>query len=402
MLDSSRDTLNATRDYEYSIQVNRWFLTPMGAWPRVTETSRAQQLLAKLLRLTCHSLMISSIVPCILFILFEDTSLEERMKSIGPMSHFLMGELNYCCLLAKANDILYCVEQVKQDWRNVKKPVHRDLMLKNAKLGRSIACIAAFCMHTGVGSDEIVTGLRMSTFYVGNESYSMYPLPCTFYTKLMDTRFSPTNEIMFVLQCLSGFIVNSVTVGACGLGAVLAMHACGQLNVVMSKLDDLVDAKGQEERVAQRKLGFIVEHHLRTLSFIRNIENVMNLICLVELVGCTLNMCMLEYYLLTEKSKEKLASYVIVYVSMTFNIFIFCYIGETLTEQCTKVGEKVYMTEWYRLPHKTALGLVMIISRSSMVIKITAGKFLQMSVATFGDVFKASFAYFNMIRTVAM
>lgn len=44
------------------------------------------------------------------------------------------------------------------------------------------------------------------------------------------------------------------------------------------------------------------------------------------------------------------------------------------------------MTEWYRLPHKTALGLVMIISRSSVVIKITAGKFIRISLATFGDV----------------
>lgn len=44
------------------------------------------------------------------------------------------------------------------------------------------------------------------------------------------------------------------------------------------------------------------------------------------------------------------------------------------------------MTEWYQLPHKTALGLVLIISRSSMVIKITAGKFIQISIATFAAV----------------
>ena len=44
------------------------------------------------------------------------------------------------------------------------------------------------------------------------------------------------------------------------------------------------------------------------------------------------------------------------------------------------------MTEWYRLPPKTALGLVLVISRSSMVVKITAGKFVQISIATFGAV----------------
>lgn len=44
------------------------------------------------------------------------------------------------------------------------------------------------------------------------------------------------------------------------------------------------------------------------------------------------------------------------------------------------------MTEWYYLPHKTALGLILIISRSSMVIKLTAGKLIHLSIATFGDV----------------
>ena len=94
---------------------------------------------------------------------------------------------------------------------------------------------------------------------------------------------------------------------------------------------------------------------------------------------------------------------------MVFNIFIFCYIGEIVQEQVrnvaskeiplvelifnlsnrrqgARIGEKVYMTEWYRLPHKISLGLVMIISRSNMVVKITAGKFIQISIATFGTV----------------
>ena len=54
--------------------------------------------------------------------------------------------------------------------------------------------------------------------------------------------------------------------------------------------------------------------------------------------------------------------------------------------QGNRIGENVYMTEWYRLPHKISLGLVMIISRSNLVVKITAGKFIQISIATFGAV----------------
>ncbi|KAK9299134.1 hypothetical protein QLX08_007752 [Tetragonisca angustula] len=394
------------RDYEYSIQVNRWLLQPIGAWPKLTKTSRTEKLLSRILNVACHTVIIFTIVPCVLYILYEDESVEARMKVVGPMSHWLMGELNYCCLLMRSNDIAHCVEHVERDWQIVQSADDRRLMLKNAKFGRFVACMAAACMHSGVLLYNMITGFKKIAFHVGNDSYSMYLLPCPVYTNLLDVRFSPVNEIVFALQFLSGFIVTSVTVGACGLAAVLAMHACGQLNVVTARLNELVDTKVEEERegaqIAQRKLGFIVEHHLRTLSLMEYIEKVMNKICLVELVGCTMNMCMLKYYFLTEKSKEVLVAYAIIYVAMVFNIFIFCYIGEIIQEQGNRIGENVYMTEWYRLPHKISLGLVMIISRSNMVVKITAGKFIQISIATFGAVFKTSFAYLNMIRTIAM
>ena len=46
----------------------------------------------------------------------------------------------------------------------------------------------------------------------------------------------------------------------------------------------------------------------------------------------------------------------------------------------------VYMTNWYHLPYKNALDLIMVIGRSSVVTKIKAGKLIHMSIYTFGDV----------------
>ncbi|CAL1689200.1 unnamed protein product [Lasius platythorax] len=183
------------------------------------------------------------------------------------------------------------------------------------------------------------------------------------------------------------------------------MHAYAQLSVLFSWLNKLIVDKNNENKFAERRLAIIVEHHLRVLSFISRMESIMRNICLVELLGCTMNMCLLAYYSITWWNKidaNSIVAYIIVYISMSFNIFIFCYIGEILTQQCKKVGETAYMTDWYRLPHKTALGLILIISRSSAVIKITAGKFIQLSIATFSDVMKTSFVYLNILRTVTM
>lgn len=51
-----------------------------------------------------------------------------------------------------------------------------------------------------------------------------------------------------------------------------------------------------------------------------------------------------------------------------------------------KVGEIVYITKWYCLLVKKILDLILIIARSNMVIELTAGKIIQMSIYTFGDV----------------
>jgi len=51
------------------------------------------------------------------------------------------------------------------------------------------------------------------------------------------------------------------------------------------------------------------------------------------------------------------------------------------------------MINWYQLPHRTALCLILIIMRSSNVIKITAGKLVHLSIATFGDVSNISIKF---------
>ena len=73
-------------------------------------------------------------------------------------------------------------------------------------------------------------------------------------------------------------------------------------------------------------------------------------------------------------------------INITLNTFLICYIGEVLTERCKEIGNMVYMTNWYRLPKKDILNLIMIITRSSVEYKMTAGKIIDMSVITFGNV----------------
>ncbi|KAF3054506.1 Odorant receptor 258 [Nylanderia fulva] len=398
-------SIKLTSNTDYSLQLARWFLLPIGIWPRMNTATKFEKFSSCVHILICIFLIAIVAVPCFLYVSLEEKDIEIKLSTIGPLSHWIMGLINYCLLLSRKNNIRECMRHMEMDWRLIQKFEDRQVMLQQAKFGRFVAGICAIFMQSGVFLFFISKSLTTTIVIIGNETMSMHLLAWPIYSKFIDTRFSPANEIMQIIEMLSTFIVNSVTVGACSLDAIFAMHACAQLSVLFSWLNKLIVDKNNNNDCAKQRLGIIVKHHLRVLSFISRMESIMRNICLVELLGCTMNMCLLSYYLITWWNKidaNSLISYTIVYISMSFNIFIFCYIGEILTQQCKKVGETAYMIDWYRLPHRTALGLILIISRSSAAIKITAGKFIQLSIATYSDVMKTSFVYLNMLRTVTV
>ncbi|XP_067213939.1 odorant receptor 82a-like isoform X2 [Linepithema humile] len=388
---------------DYSLQLTRWFLMPIAAWPQDSTSTTVERLSLRVHVVACSSLIAIVMVPCMLYVSLEEKDVQMKLNAMGPLSHWIMGTINYWLLLSRGGDIRECVQHMEMDWRLVRKTDDRGLMLRYAKIGRFIAGFCAVFMQSGTFLFTIAKAMTSTPVIIGNETTLVHPMTCPIYSKFIDTRFSPANEIMLAIELLSCFIVNSITVGACSLAAVFAMHAYGQLDMLFSWLNNLVADEDKGNEFAEQRLATIVEHHLRVLSFISRMENIMQHICLVELVGCTMNMCLLAYYSIMNWSDfdaARITSHIIIYVSMAFNIFIFCYIGEILTEQCKNVGEKAYMTDWYKLPRRTALGLILIIARSSNVIKITAGKLFQLSIATFGDVIKTSVVYLNILRTM--
>lgn len=251
------------RNNNYSLQINRWFLKSIGAWPELPTSSITERTLSSILRLICHILIALTVVPSILYILIEEKDIRLKLKAVGPTSHWLMGGINYCSLLYQKKQIQMSIEHMENDWRMAKREHDREVMLRNAKLGRTIAGVCALIMQGGIFSYNIARGTSPIIVVIGNETVAIGRLPCPSFNKIVDTRFSPVYEIVLTLQCLSTIVVNNTTVGACGLAAVFAMHACGQLSVVMSRLEELVEENQYD--IVQKKLTSLVERHLRAL-----------------------------------------------------------------------------------------------------------------------------------------
>ncbi|XP_020295549.1 uncharacterized protein LOC109860688 [Pseudomyrmex gracilis] len=296
---SSQQNLAVIVDYHLrvlSLQVNRWFLLPIGAWPLANTSNAMLKILARLHVLVCATLIFVIMFPCLLYILIEEKNVKLKLKAIAPLIHRVMGTVNYWTLIMRSDDIRNCIRHMEADWKTVRRAKDRDIMMQHAKFGRFIASICAVIMQGGACFFNIAQAVKTTTFIFDNETYTMHPMTCPVYSKFVDTRFTPVNEIMLTVQFMSTFVASCSTVGACSLAAVFAMHACGQLNVLYVWLDDLAKYQEKRSRETQRKLAVAVEHHLRILSFIKCVESIMHKASLAELAGCTINMCLLGYY----------------------------------------------------------------------------------------------------------
>ncbi|KAL0117042.1 hypothetical protein PUN28_010124 [Cardiocondyla obscurior] len=220
---------------------------------------------------------------------------------------------------------------------------------------------------------------------------------------IIDTHRALISEIFICVQCVAGFVTQSINAAACSLTAVLAMHAYGRLEILMQWIVHLVDGRDDLSSNLDERLATIVEEHVRILRFISLTEKIIHEISLVEIIGCTLNICFLGYYVIMEWHIAEFANqvtYILLLTSFTFNIFIFCYIGELVADQCKRLSEISYMIDWHRLPGRKALAVILMIAMSNSSVKLTAGNIIDLSFSSFGDVIKTSVAYLNMLRTL--
>ncbi|XP_032669640.1 uncharacterized protein LOC116843368 [Odontomachus brunneus] len=382
-------------DVHFTMQLCRWVLKPIGIWhPIYGQASRYDKFISVILFIICLAALCFVLIPSGIYTVFRAKDINIRIKLIGPVGFCLTTTIKYCYLGVRAASFGKFIHHVEDDWRIVQDKDHREIMLKNAFTGRRLTSLCALFLYTGGLS--YTTIMPLSSRIKINGTIISRPHTYPGYDIFFDPETSPTYEIVFCIHCLYSLITYNITTAACSLAAIFVTHACGQVQILMTLLDDLVEGNKNKDTTVDNRLSIIVRHHVRILRFSEDVEEVLREIFLMELMTSTMIICLLEYYCLTEWENSNavaILTYCILLVSFSFNVLIFCYIGEILMEQYTKIGLAAYGVNWYDLSGNKAINLVMIITMSHYPPKLTAGKFVDLSINTFGVV---SFLYYHI------
>lgn len=81
-------------------------------------------------------------------------------------------------------------------------------------------------------------------------------------------------------------------------------------------------------------------------------------------------------------------------------LFLYSYGGDYLTWQNEGLGQAVYESVWYNFSTNTMRDLGFVMMRAGKPIRVTAGKFFVMTLATFMDILKIAVSYISVLRVM--
>ncbi|XP_020279266.1 odorant receptor 13a-like [Pseudomyrmex gracilis] len=390
-------------DFYYAAQVSIWLLKPIGAWPLQQRATKLKTLVHGSSIVIVTFLQLFMIVPWITCIITAKMSFYEIVRTACPLIFSITVFLRYLLLLCHRNEIRSCIDLIIEDWLSTTMAKDRQIMLANAKAGRFFGIISVAFMF-GSGLPYACMPIILP-FAVNEDNVTIRSLPNPCDLIFLDVQVSPVYEVAYALEFCSSFILFTVFCGICSLTAKFVSHACGQCEILMYFFEEMIDGGDHNRGTIDQRISTTITRHLRILRFVSDIDKVLNEICLAEFVNASCNICLLGYYVIVDwnnqESMLQIFVYFLAFVSITFNIYIFCYIGEQLVDHCQKIGTKCYMIEWYRLPQNKARNLIFPIIMSNYPVELTAGRMLKMTMSSFSNILKTSMAYFNLLREVS-
>lgn len=263
LLSQTRTNKNYEHDIEYVTKQSQFLLRILGIWPLLERDLSALEIIFKiLLKTICCALVCVIVVPGFLYCMFfTEEEPHAKLTMIAPIIYSFIALAKYGTLICYEDEIRTCLRHIKDDWKFIVISNARDIMMEKAKIGRNmftVCCTMLYC--AGLSFHTIVPLTKGKLF--SDENNTFRPLAFAGYFILFDEQRSPAYEIMTLLQFCGGFVMYSVTIVIYGLAALLVMHACAQMKILIMLMEELVDETCTEKNVNE-KLSMVVEHQIR-------------------------------------------------------------------------------------------------------------------------------------------
>ncbi|EFN78908.1 hypothetical protein EAI_02321 [Harpegnathos saltator] len=263
---SIRPNVNHEKDVVDTLMWNRWLLRIIGIWPLVyPNTTKIEKILATFAFALCWTVLALLLVLTSMYTFSDQSIMSEKMKMLGPLGYVFFSMLKYLFLVIRHKSIRGCVQVLSADWRMVQQGYHREIMIREAAKGHVLSKFCIMFMYCGGLSYNTVMPFLSQT-PESELNITVRPMAYLGFDILFNLEFMPVYVFAFCLQCFTGVVMFNITTSVCCLAAMFVAHACGQIDIVIDRMENLMKGNEQCSRMKfDRCMAIIVQHHVRAL-----------------------------------------------------------------------------------------------------------------------------------------
>ncbi|KAF9800220.1 hypothetical protein SFRURICE_004433 [Spodoptera frugiperda] len=226
-----------------------------------------------------------------------------------------------------------------------------------------------------------------------------------------DTSKSPAYELTYVHQIGALLIAAFLNVGKDTLVAALTAQCRCRLRLLglsLRNLDKGLDTEDKymltpdQEKTVNSRLRLCVVQHQETLQAAKELQECFSEPTFAQLTVSLIIICVTAFQLsMTQPDNMvRLLSMGTYLLNMTFQVFIYCYQGNQLTEESFEIAGAAYECLWYKFSLRLRRALLIVMVRTRRALRLTAGGFTTLSLTSFMAIIKASYSLFTLLQQV--
>nr|AGS43073.1 odorant receptor Or4b [Cephus cinctus] len=197
-------------------------------------------------------------------------------------------------------------------------------------------------------------------------------------------------SLSFLYQVVTMTLANAITVANDTYITGLMIEICAQLEILKLRLVELHDPKTlqMDENYSFNRekdiLKMCIQHHNHIFKVKANVEKAFNSIFLIQIVTSTLVFCVTALtFLKHEILSVELASVILYFFTMMFQLFLFCWYGNKVILKSTEVRSAVFEMDWIPLPQAIKKDFIFLMMRTNIPIRFTSGYVVTLSLDSF-------------------
>ncbi|XP_036139578.1 odorant receptor 13a [Monomorium pharaonis] len=395
--------MNVNKDLNYAFALSRQCLRILGVWPDpLVSLSEFQRPNIRFIVVTCI-LSLYVFVPQMTNVILAWGNVSRMVEYLSSANYSLMALCKLFGTWYYGKALRTVMASVITDWTTSKNQ-ERTIMLNIARRGR----ILSFRCYASMLCTVLVYIFFNILKFIRSISQTQRSLVFRFILPY-NIQKSPNYEITFFIQLSGGAYTGMINSTVDSYISILLLHICAQLINLRTSLNNLVDelAEGSiSSSIFKKGLAAITTRHEHLIRNTKTINDCYSSVLLVHMLAATFQLCFESFQVFTiitsnmDVSILKLAFLSFYLVLVLTHLYIYCYSAERLSTESTNMAYGVYECKWYDISSKDAKNLMFIVHRSTVPLKLTAGKFGTFSLEMFGTTMKTSMGYLSALLTL--